>query len=217
MSKTALIAGATGLVGEQLLGLILREDYYDKVIVLTRRPIKKHGEKLVNLLVDFEDLEGYASQIKADDIYCCLGTTMKKAGSKDMFRQVDFTYPYQIAKFAHTNGAQQFLLISALGANAISSIFYNKVKGEVEEAIASVGFKCYHIFRPSLLMGPRQEKRLGEILGKAFFKVFGFIFLGPLKKYEAIDSVRVARAMFAIARQSNAGRHIHESKELQQY
>ncbi|UII34867.1 oxidoreductase [Fulvivirga ulvae] len=217
MSKTALVAGATGLIGDQLLDLVLEVSYYDKVIVLARRPVEKKSDKLTNLLADFENLDTYASQIKADDVYCCLGTTMKKAGSKAKFRQVDFNYTYQIAKLAHAGGAQQFLLISALGADPKSSVFYNKVKGEVEEAITSMGFKCYHIFRPSLLIGQRNEMRLGEGLGKVFFSIFGFFFVGPLKKYKAIDSVKVARAMFAMARQNKTGRFIHESKELQKY
>ncbi|MTI28636.1 NAD-dependent epimerase/dehydratase family protein [Fulvivirga kasyanovii] len=217
MSRTALIAGATGLVGSQLLDLLLNDPYYEKVIVLTRRLVSKKSDKLVNLLIAFENLDAHAEQLKADDVYCCLGTTMKKAGSKDKFRQVDFAYPYEIARLFHTNGAQQFLLISALGADSNSSIFYNRVKGDVEEAITSMGFRSYHIFRPSLLMGPRQEKRLGEGLGKAFFKVFGFLFAGPLKKYKAIDSAKVAKAMFAIARQNKIGKFVHESRELQKY
>lgn len=217
MSRTALIAGATGLVGSQLLDLLLSDPYYEKVIVLTRRPVQKKSNKLVNVLADFESLEAHVEQLKADDVYCCLGTTMKKAGSKDKFRQVDFTYPYEIAKLSHANGARQFLLISALGADANSSIFYNRVKGEVEKVISSIGFQCYHIFRPSLLMGSRQEKRLGEGLGKAFFKVFGFLFAGPLEKYKAIDSAKVAKAMFAIARQNKIGKFVHESSELQKY
>lgn len=217
MGKTALIAGATGLIGSQLLDLILNDPYYDKVIAITRKSMERANSKFINLIIDFEKLDAYASEIKADDVYCCLGTTMKKAGSKDKFRQVDFVYPYEMAKHTHGNGAQQFLLVSALGADKDSSIFYNQVKGEVEEAIASLDFKSYHIFRPALLMGPRDERRLGESAAKAFFKVFGFLFVGALSKYKAIDSAKVARAMFALAKQNKKGKFIHESKELQKY
>lgn len=216
-NKTALIAGATGLVGGQLLNLLLNDTYYERVIAITRKPVNNKSDKLVNVLVDFNKLDEYASQMKADDVFCCLGTTMKKAGGKDKFKQVDFTYPVEIAKLALNAGAGRFLLISALGADRDSSIFYNQVKGEVEEAIAKLNYDSYHIFRPALLIGPRDEERLGEDAAKTFFKIFGFLFIGPLKKYKAIDSAKVARAMHAIAKQNLSGMHIHESKELQKY
>ena len=213
--KTALIAGATGLVGGQLLSLLLNDPYYERVVAITRKPIDNKSDKLVNVLVDFNKLDEYASQMKADDVFCCLGTTMKKAGSKNKFKQVDFTYPVNIANLALNGGARQFLLISSLGADKNSSIFYNQVKGEVEQAIAELNYSSYHILRPALLMGPRDEERSGEDAAKTFFKIFGFLFVGPLKQYKAIDSAKVARAMHAIAKQDLSGRHIHESRELQ--
>lgn len=215
--KTALIAGATGLTGNFLLGHLLADLRYEKVICISRRSLERSDDKLVNIVTDFDRLEEYGSQLVADDIFCCLGTTIKKAGSKEKFRQVDFEYPLRLAELAKNNGAQQYLLVSALGADRNSPIFYNKVKGETEEAIGAVGYDGYHIFRPSLLMGPRKEKRLGEGLAKAFFRIFGFLFSGPLKKYKAVDAEKVARAMHQIAGQNISGRHIHESKELQNF
>lgn len=215
--KTALIAGATGLVGSQLLNLLLQDPYYEKVIAIARKPIEGKGAKLNNLIVDFERLEEHAPQMLADDIFCCLGTTMKKAGNKEKFRQVDYAYPLKVARLTRENNATQYLLISALGADKGSSIFYNRVKGEVEEAIAAVGFDSYHIFRPALLMGPREESRPGESAGKVFFKIFGVLFTGPLEKYKAIDAEKVVRAMHAIAKKNLLGKHIHESKALQKY
>ena len=215
--KTAIIAGATGLVGSQLLDLLLQDTYYEKVIAITRKPIEGKGTKLENLIVDFKRLEEYAPRITGDDVFCCLGTTMKKAGSKEKFRKVDHDYPLLIARLAKKNNATQYLLISAMGANKSSSIFYNKVKGEVEEAIDSIGYDSYHILRPALLMGPREESRPGESAAQQFFKSFGFLFIGPLKKYKAIDAIKVARAMHTIAKENRPGKHIHESKTLQNY
>ncbi|HCR55143.1 MAG TPA: oxidoreductase, partial [Cytophagales bacterium] len=155
-----------------------------------------------------------ASALKANDVFCCLGTTIKNAKTQEAFRKIDFEYPLHLANISKANGASQFLLISALGADPNSSVFYNKVKGEVEGAIASVGFESYHIFRPSLLLGPRSEKRSGEWAAKVFFKLFGFLIPG---KYKAIDSAKVARAMLAMARKNGRGIFVYESKSMQQF
>ncbi|HMV09726.1 MAG TPA: oxidoreductase [Cyclobacteriaceae bacterium] len=212
--KTALVAGSTGLIGNQLIDLLLSDNYYDVVKAISRTPLEKKHTKLENIVLDFDRMAEYAGQLNADDVFCCLGTTIKKVKTKEKFRQVDFVYPLELAKLSKANGAKQYLLVSALGADKKSSIFYNQVKGEVEEAIGDVGFTTYHIFRPSLLMGDRQENRSGEEAGKVFFKYLGF--LVP-KKYKGIDSIKVARAMQAFAKQATSGRHVHESAELQQY
>ncbi len=211
--KTALIAGSTGLIGKQLLQLLLNSDRYDKVIALTRQDLIPHP-KLVVLKIEFEKSEQWSDSIRADDVFCCLGTTMAKARSKEKFYQVDFTYPLQIANVARSLGAKQYLLVSALGANKNSSIYYNKVKGEIEEAIKQIHYKAIHIFRPSLLLGPREEKRSGEDAAKIFYKIFGFLI--P-KKYKGIESATVARAMITLASQDDEGIFIHESAELQSY
>lgn len=212
MSKVALIVGTTGLIGSQLLELLLAEDHYTKLIAVSRKPLALIHPKLENLIVDFNLLSEYAISLKADDVFCCLGTTMKQAGSEAAFRKVDFEYPLEIARITHAAGASQFLLITALGANKKSSIFYNKVKGEIELAIGDVAFKTYHIFRPSFLQGDRAEKRMVEQSTNVFFNIFGF--LVP-KKYKAIDSTKVARAMLAKAKEGKQGAFIHESDALQ--
>jgi uncharacterized protein YbjT (DUF2867 family) len=212
MSKVALLAGSTGLIGNQLLELLLADKYYSKIIALSRKPLAITNPKLENIVVEVEQLEKH--QLKADDVFCCLGTTMKQAGSKAAFRKVDFDYPLQLAKVLKTNGAQQFLLVSALGANKKSGIFYNQVKGEIEEAITSVGFRTLHIFRPSLLLGPRKDHRSGEEAAKVFYKIFGFLI--P-KKYQGLESIKVARAMQAFAKKEQSGRFVHESNTLQKY
>lgn len=205
------------MVGGQLLQMLLEDTYYAKVIAVTRRPIESKSDKLVNLLVDFDVLAEYSSEMVADDYFCCLGTTIKKAKTKEQFRKVDFHYPLELAKVGQKNNAQQYLLISALGADKEASVFYNRIKGEVEEAVCELAYKCMHIFRPALLMGSRKESRTGEDAAKSFFKIFGFLFVGPLKKYRAIDAQKVAKAMHDIAKQAIPGQHIHESLELQNY
>lgn len=212
--KKALIAGSTGLIGNQLLQLLLADDYYDKVIAISRKPLEMSHPKLENMVFEFDRMTEHHASLKADDVFCCLGTTIKKVKTKEKFRKVDFEYPLELARITKANGAEQFLLISALGADKKSNIFYNRVKGEVEEAIGQIGFKAYQIFRPSLLMGDRKESRSGEDAGKFVFKYFGF--LVP-EKYKGIESIKVARAMQKIAKQNQTGVHISESKELQAY
>lgn len=210
----ALLAGATGLIGGQLLIRLLESDRYSSVIALSRKPLSLQHSKLRNLVINFDDLEQTSSSLEADDIFCCLGTTMKQAGSKAAFMKVDYEYPLALARLTKALGAKQYLLVSAVGANKSSSIFYNKVKGEVEDDISAVGFNTLHIFRPSLLMGPRSEKRPGEDAGKFLDKYFGFLIPA---KYRGIDSLKVANAMLHFASLEQPGIHIHESKSLQKF
>lgn len=212
--RTALIAGATGLIGNQLLQLLLEDNYYDVVKAISRKPLEITHPKLENIVFEFDRMTEHHNTLKADDVFCCLGTTIKKVKTKEKFKQVDLEYPLELARITKENGADKFLLISALGADRNSGIFYNQVKGEVEEAIGQVGFKSYFIFRPSLLLGDRKESRSGEDAGKFVFKYLGFLIPD---KYKGIESVKVARAMQQIARQEKNGLHIHESNELQAY
>jgi uncharacterized protein YbjT (DUF2867 family) len=212
--KTALVAGSTGLIGGQLLELLLHDDRYSKVIAISRTPLPINNSRLVNIVSDLKNISSHAEELKCDDVFCCLGTTIRIAKTKEAFREVDFDYPLALAKIAKGNGASQFLLVSALGANSQSGIFYNRVKGEVEEAISETGFISTHIFRPSLLTGPRTEHRSGEEAAKTFYKIFGFLI--PLQ-YKSIESIRVARAMLAKAKEEIAGKHTHESKAIQAY
>ena len=210
--KTAMIAGATGLVGSHLLTLLLSGDQYGKVIAITRKPLPDHP-RLVQVTFDMAEAKNYTAY-RADDVYCCLGTTIAVAGSKDNFRKVDFVYPASMAKAMQGISASQYLLVSALGANKASSIFYNRVKGEVEDEITHVGYRCVQIFRPSLLLGDRAEKRSGEDAAKIFYKLFGFLI--P-KKYKGIEAAKVAKAMYYCAALDQSGVHIHESGDLQHY
>ncbi|MCU0369472.1 MAG: oxidoreductase [Cyclobacteriaceae bacterium] len=211
--RVALVAGSTGLIGAQLLKLLLDDVHYAKVIALSRKPLNLNHPKLENVIVlpgEWDSLLG----LKATDVFCCLGTTIKQAKSKEAFRQIDYEYPVELAKALKASGATGYYLVSALGADKTSRIFYNQVKGETETTIKEVGFSSYHIFRPSLLLGDRKEQRAGEDAAKVFYKIFGFLI--P-KKYQAIDSLKVAKAMLAEAKQNRPGNFIHESSSMQQY
>jgi len=210
--KTALIAGATGLVGSHLLPLLLSGDRYEKVIAITRKPLPEHP-RLEQVTIDMSDPSAYTT-FKADDVYCCLGTTIAVAGSKENFRKVDFVYPSVMARALLSHGANQYMLVSALGANKASAIFYNRIKGEVEEAVQAAGYRTVHIFRPSLLLGDRVEKRSGEDAAKVFYKIFGWLI--P-KKYKGIEGIKVAKAMYTCASREQTGSHIHDSGELHNY
>ncbi|MGV3539192.1 MAG: NAD(P)H-binding protein [Rufibacter sp.] len=215
--KVALIAGASGLVGGHLLQLLLQSKRYRRVISIGRSELPLQHPKLQQLVVDFNHLEKHRHALTADDVYCCLGTTIKKAGSQEKFREVDFSYVVHLAKLTSSNFASQFLVVSALGADAESRIFYNRVKGEMEQAVKALPFTAVHIFQPSLLLGNRKETRLGEKAAEMFMKVFGFLFKGPLKKYRAIQASTVANAMLQTSKQDGGGVQVHSSEQMQLY
>jgi uncharacterized protein YbjT (DUF2867 family) len=214
LSKVALVAGATGLTGGQLVTALLDDPRYSVVKAITRKPLARVHPKLENAVIDFERIHTYTDELKADDVFCCLGTTMKVAGSREAFERVDYHYPVAIAERANALGAKQFLLMSSLGANKKSPFYYNRVKGRVEETIAGIGYQALHIMRPSLLVGPREEYRRGEAAAKWFFRTFGTI---VPSRYKAIASIKVARAMVHFANSGMTGVHIHESASLQKF
>jgi uncharacterized protein YbjT (DUF2867 family) len=212
--RTALLAGATGLVGGHCLELLLHDDAYGQVTVLGRRELGTTHRKLVQRVVDFDRLAEFGDIPRVDDVFCCLGTTMRQAGSEEAFRRVDFTYVYELARLASRHRAGQFLLVSALGANRQSRVFYNRVKGEVEEAVRKLPFDGVHIFRPSLLLGDRRESRPGERLAILAGRALGFVFVGPLGRYRPIAARAVAAAMVRIAKEAARGVHVYESDRI---
>lgn len=215
ISKTALLAGATGLVGQQVLQNLLETPYYSEVKVLTRRPLGITNPRLTEIITDFDNPD--RALIRADDVFCCLGTTIKKAGSKEAFKKVDLDYPVRIAEYAKINGAGKYLIVTAMGADSKSVFFYNRIKGEVQEKLAAMKFDSLHILQPSLLLGNRSEIRTGEKIGEVLSKLFAPLMNGSLKKYKAIESSKVARAMVSLARKPEKGIFIHDSATLQQY
>jgi uncharacterized protein YbjT (DUF2867 family) len=212
--KTAVIAGYTGLVGRHLLDLLLASDQYNKVIAVGRRALSIDNPKLEFQIVNFDKLS-LSGQV--DDVFCCLGTTMKKAGSKEKFRIVDFQFPLNLALEAKNKGAKSFILVTANGANKNSIFFYNRVKGEAEEAIEQLKFDKLEIVRPSLLLGDRKESRFLEDVGQAVARAVGVLFVGPLQNVKGISAKTVARAMIYLANDGIMGHRIHRSGELHKY
>ncbi len=214
--KTALIAGASGLVGSFCLRLLLQSDRYFKVIAIGRSALPMQHPKLEQVLVDFDNLEAHKYSLIADDIFCCLGTTIKQAGSKPDFYKVDYTYVVKLATLTAKSFASQFLVVSSLGASAGSPIFYSKVKGQMENAIKPLSFLAVLIFQPSLLLGPRREKRLGEKIAGIAMRALNFALVGPLRKYRPVTAEEVAQAMLYEAMQDGAGVRIHDSERIKQ-
>jgi uncharacterized protein YbjT (DUF2867 family) len=214
--KSALLVGASGLVGGHCLQFLLEESSYTRVVVLVRRPLSITHDKLVQHVVDFSELETLGECLIADDVYCCLGTTIKKAGTKEAFRKVDFDYPIKLAALAQHLGANQFLIVTSLGADPHSRIFYNRVKGEVEEAIRKISFITINIFHPSLLLGERTEHRIGEKAGAFIMSGLKYVLVGPLRKYRAIQARDVAKAMVQVAQKNLKGVNIFDSNQIQE-
>ncbi len=205
--------GATGLVGSKLVDELLADPECEAVHVLARRPAARSHGKLREHVVDFNRLDDLTWPA-IDDVYCCLGTTIKVAGSQEAFRTVDYAYPLAVARGALAHGARQFLFVTAMGADAHSKVFYSRVKGELESAVAGLGFHAAIAFRPSLLAGARVESRFGERLALAV--------LGPLpwlvpSAYRPVADIAVARAMVSYGKRELAGFHVVPSAQIQAF
>lgn len=206
--KNALVIGGTGLIGKQLIELLLADDRYT-VIALVRKPMALQHEDLKQVTFNFDDPDNRV--VVADEIFCCLGTTIKTAGSKAAFYKVDYEYVLNIAQTGFSNGANKFALVSSMGANKNSSVFYSKTKGVIEEAVTRIGYEGLIILRPSMLLGRRTEIRLGEMIGKFLMKSFDFAI--P-KKYKAIEAKQVAKAMIVSMNSGKTGLQILESDSI---
>ncbi len=213
--KTALVFGATGLVGSELTKLLLSSDHYDCIKIFVRKESGLNHPKLIQVVNDLENPEEIASEITGDDLYCCLGTTKKKAGSKEAFEWVDLHLPLKIASLAMKNEVRKFLVVSSIGAKPDSRNFYLRTKGNMERGILALDFENICIVRPSILLGQREERRMGEEFGKVLVRIFSFLFAGPLKKYKGIQASTVAKAMIRLANTVNK-RVILESHKLQE-
>lgn len=214
MTRTALVLGASGLIGRHCVDLLLEDAGYREVHTLVRSSQGRTHAKLREHVAPFSALASEIQKIGPQELFCCLGTTIKKAGSQDAFRQVDYEYPLRAAETASRVGLEHFLIVTALGASATSSVFYNRVKGEVERDLRKLGLPCLSIFRPSLLLGERAEERAGERIGAVVAKVVGPLLVGGLRKYRAIDGVAVARAMLRVAHEHKSGTRVLESDDI---
>lgn len=211
-TKVAILAGSTGLVGSHLLDQLLDSPYYHEVVALTRRPLDKKHPKLRVEQIDFDQPD--PAKIKGDDLYCALGTTIAKAGSKEAQYKVDCHYPYLIGLQAKQNGVKQYMLVSSIGAKMNSSTFYLHLKGHLEEKMVKLGFDNFVAVRPSFLLGARQEFRLGEKIGIFFIKLFAPLI--PLK-YRGIHAEKVAKALISMANEQLHGNHFVESDKLHDF
>lgn len=217
-SLTAVVLGATGLIGEQLVQQLFDDAAFSKVRILVRRPVQLSHSKLEVEIVDFNNLAEYQSKLgKGDCIFCCIGTTNEKVkGDKAAYRKIDFDIPVNAAKFGKAAGFTTYLLVSSVGANEKGANFYLKLKGEVEAEIAAVGFTGFHVFRPSILLGQRKEFRLGEMVGKALMQVASLFFVAGLKKYKGIQAATVAAAMRHVAVSNKKGLNVYHYDEIRQ-
>ncbi|MFC4322206.1 oxidoreductase [Litchfieldia salsa] len=216
MGKKALIAGASGLVGRNLLEILVEGDEYEEIIAIVRTPLSYQHPKLKEHIVNFDELSKEKQLFSTvDHVYCCLGTTIKKAGSKEVMYKIDVEYPLELAELSRKEGVSHFILVSSMNANPNSPIWYSKMKGELEQKITQIPFQSISIIRPSLLMGNRQEFRLGEKMAEKVYKTFSFLFHGPLRKIRGIEARKVALAMYKIAKRESPGITIYPSEQLE--
>ncbi len=211
--RKAILLGATGLIGKELLLLLLRDDYYSEVAVYARRPIDLKHPRLSIQTGDLLDDDFYSGRMHAASIFCCIGTTQSKTPDLSIYKKIDYGIPVQAARVGAAEGARQFLVVSAMGAKVDSRIFYNHTKGHMEEAVLNSGIPEIYIFRPSLLLGQRKEFRLMERVGKVFFTVFQRLL--P-RRYRGIHARTVARAMLAVAK-NRPDQQIFLSDQIQKW
>lgn len=212
--KTALLVGATGLVGQHCLRYLLSHEAYARVRVLGRRSVRIRDEKLEEHLIDFDRLAEYAAYMACHDVFICLGATMSEAGSKEAFYRVDYTYAFETARLAQQQGANQLLLVSSIGANANAYFFYPRVKGELEEAVAELPYWAIRIFQPSVLIGDRPSSRWGERIASQIARGVDRLTGGALSRYRPIEAELVAKAMVQTAQSLSGGLYRYSSDQI---
>ncbi len=212
--KTALIAGSTGLIGQSLLRILLDSTEYEKVIALVRRPLSIEHPKLNEQVIDFDNLSDLKSSNSIDDVFCCIGTTIKTAGSQEAFSKVDLSYVIELAEWAKHYNCKLFSVVSSVGAKPNTSNFYLRTKGQMEDAILQLDIPGVHIFRPSLLLGKRNEFRLAEKIFEKLMFVLNPLMIGDLRKYRAIKASDVAQAMYNKAQTNVSGIRIFKGDTI---
>jgi len=218
INKTALVFGATGLIGAHIVQELLAHESYQKVLLFVRKPLNIQNEKVQEIITDYDHLDKVKDRLVGDDLFISLGTTMAKAGSKEAFYKVDYKYIFNVAQLAAQNNIKHLLLVSSMGADKNSSIFYTKVKGELEQAIQNLNIPTISIFRPSLLLGDREEKRFGERIFTTLSTYLSFLYFGPFKKYTPIKASKVAKTMVMVANETqNSNIEIYESETINHY
>lgn len=199
MGKTAIILGATGLTGSILLEKLIKNQNYETIKLFSRKKIEGLPSKVQQFIGNLLELETYKDAFTGDEVFCCIGTTTKKTPNKETYKKIDFGIPVTAAKLSKEAKINTFLVISALGASAKSSIFYNKTKGEMEQGVLHQNIPTTYILQPSIIGGNRNETRIGEKIGLAVFKLLHPLFIGKLKKYKIIEAEEIAQAMVNLA------------------
>jgi len=214
INMKAIVIGATGLIGKELVAQLLEKEEFDKVVTLVRKTSGFAHNKLQEIVINFDDPSSYSKYLTGDVLFCALGTTIKKAGSQEAFRKIDFQFVVDFASVAAKNGIKRFSVVSSLGSKPDTSNFYLRTKGEMEKAISTLNFESVYIFRPSLLLGERQETRTGEKIAEFLFKIIRFVFVGKLKRYKPVQGVAVAKAMIDHSISVKQGVNIVESEMI---
>jgi len=209
-ARSAAVLGATGLVGERLIRLLVLDARWGRVTTIGRRPAPVFGPRLTQITADILSDGEWLDALAVDDLFCCLGTTIKAAGSQEAFRAVDLDAVVRAATAARQRGASQLLVVSSVGADPASQVFYSRVKGEMEAAVIALGFPACQIFRPSLLLGPRAERRFGERIAARLLRPVRPL----LGKYRPVHRDAVAAAMVRIAAGAPTGAHVYESHRI---
>jgi uncharacterized protein YbjT (DUF2867 family) len=214
MKKTAIILGATGLTGSILLQKLIKDDRYESIKLFSRSKIEGLPKKVTQFLGDLLKIEQFKADFTADELYCCIGTTAKKTPNKALYKKIDYGIPVTSAKLSKENGINTFLVISAMGANTKSSVFYNKTKGDMERDVLQQHIKNTYVLRPSLIGGQRKEHRILEKIGLNVFKVIEPLFIGKLKQYKIIDPENIAQAMINLANNTSHAEVIITSNNI---
>ncbi len=212
MKKTAIILGATGLTGGILLEKLLKDASFEKIKLFSRSSVKNNSPKIEEHLIDMFHLEDHSEAFKADVVFCCIGTTKANTPDKETYKKIDYGIPVTASKLAKQNEVKTFVVISAMGADADSSIFYNKTKGEMQRDVINKNIENTYVLQPSLIFGDREEKRFGEKVAISFMKIFGFLI--P-KKYKMIKAETIADAMVVLAKEGFSQQQI-TSDEIKQ-
>lgn len=215
MGNKAIIAGASGLVGGELIKILLEDPEYTEVLALVRTPLKLSHEKLNQISVDFDKLEDYTHLVTGNAIFCTLGSTQKKTPDLKVYGKIDHDYPVKLAEIAVANGIEQFHLTSSIGADIKSSNFYTKMKGETEEDVKATAVEGIIIYRPSLLTGNRKERRFAEGLMQGLSKLINPLLVGGLRKYRSISAHTVATCMVKLSKTEVKGIYVYESDDIQ--
>jgi uncharacterized protein YbjT (DUF2867 family) len=212
----ALVLGSSGLIGLETINLLLNNDKYEVVYAISRSELPIKNNKLIQILADYNSIETKIKDLQIHHFFCCIGSTRAKTPDKTKYYEIDLEYPKKVASILIANGSTSLCLVSSMGANPTSNNFYLKLKGDVEESLRAIGFKSFHIFRPSLLLGNRKEFRLTERITKFIYPIFNLLLVGKMKDYRSIQAKDIAAAMINVSITSNLGDYIYQTQLIKE-